>query len=92
MKVILPFLFLMMITCWAFSQRAVVSADKMNVFYVGIDNPFSIAVPGYNSNDLIVTCNKGSIKGSNSKYIYHIGFIGTVIIYMLQLKKRVCCF
>ena len=26
--------------------QAIVSADKMNVFYIGVDNPVSISVPG----------------------------------------------
>lgn len=30
-----------------FTGSAVISADKMNVLYVGLDNPISISVPGY---------------------------------------------
>ena len=48
---------------------AVVSADKMNVLYIGIDNPVSIAVPGVTSDKLKVTINNGTITGSNGKYI-----------------------
>lgn len=29
-----------------------VGADKMNVFYIGVDNPITVAVPGYNCADL----------------------------------------
>ena len=37
-------------------ERSVtVSADKMNVFYIGVDNPVSIAAAGVSSNDLKVS-------------------------------------
>lgn len=36
-----------------------VSADKMNVFYIGVDNPISIAAAGVSSNDI-------SVSGSGS--------------------------
>jgi gliding motility-associated protein GldM len=39
--------------------NSVVSADKMNVLYIGVDNPMSISVPGV-SNNLV----KSSIEGS----------------------------
>jgi hypothetical protein len=35
-------------------ERSVtVSADKMNVFYIGVDNPISVSAAGISSNDLI---------------------------------------
>lgn len=34
---------------------ATIAADKMNVFYMGIDNPFSVAAAGIPSNDMEVT-------------------------------------
>lgn len=36
-----------------------VSADKMNVFYIGVDNPISVAAAGVSSNDI-------SVSGSGS--------------------------
>jgi gliding motility-associated protein GldM len=48
---------------------AVVSANKMNVLYIGIENPLSIAVPGIESSKLKVTINNGVIKGSNGQYV-----------------------
>ncbi|MBR1769307.1 MAG: gliding motility protein GldM [Bacteroidales bacterium] len=41
-----------------------ISATKMNVFYIGVDNPVSVGAPGVNSKDLIV-----SIAGSNGATI-----------------------
>ncbi len=37
-------------------QRSVaVSLDKMNVFYIGVDNPISVSAAGVSSNDVKVT-------------------------------------
>ncbi|HXH19239.1 MAG TPA: GldM family protein [Chitinophagales bacterium] len=36
----------------------VVSPDKMNVFYIGVDNPVSISVPGFPADRIIATLNK----------------------------------
>lgn len=41
-----------------------ISATKMNVFYIGVDNPVSVGAPGINSKDLVV-----SISGSNGATI-----------------------
>ncbi len=48
---------------------AVVSADKMNVLYAGIDNPVSIAVQGITGDNIKVSISNGTITGSNGKYI-----------------------
>jgi gliding motility-associated protein GldM len=48
---------------------AVVSSDKMNVFYTGIDNPVTIALQGITSDKIKVSINNGTITGSNGKYI-----------------------
>lgn len=49
------------------------SPDKMNVFYVGVDNPISLAAAGISSNDLSVSITGGgaTIKpaGGKGKYI-----------------------
>ncbi|MGV3706855.1 MAG: gliding motility protein GldM [Arcticibacter sp.] len=47
---------------------AVVSPDKMNVFYIGVANPVSISAPGIPKEKLRVSMNGGSIKGSAGKY------------------------
>ncbi|PCJ83367.1 MAG: hypothetical protein COA57_11435 [Flavobacteriales bacterium] len=48
----------------------VVSPDKMNVLYKGIDNPVSVSVPGIPSENLSVSINGGNTirKTSNGKY------------------------
>lgn len=47
---------------------AVVSPDKMNVFYIGIPNPVSISAPGISKEQLRVSISGGSISGSEGKY------------------------
>jgi gliding motility-associated protein GldM len=47
---------------------AVVSADKMNVVYRGLDNPISVSLPGVSDNNLKVFASGGNLSGSNGKY------------------------
>lgn len=51
-------------------ERSVtVAADKMNVFYVGVENPVSISAAGIPSNEMIVEATGTSIvKNSNGKF------------------------
>ena len=47
---------------------AVVSPDKMNVFYMGVNNPVSVSAPGIAKEKLKVSVSGGSISGSNGNY------------------------
>ncbi len=47
---------------------AVVSPDKMNVFYKGVSNPVSVSAPGIAKEKLKVSISTGSISGSNGNY------------------------
>jgi len=49
---------------------ATVSADKMNVFYIGVDNPISVSVAGVSSNAVKVNCSGGgcNLNGGKGKY------------------------
>ncbi len=51
------------------SYVASVSADKMNVLYIGVDNPISIAVSGVPADKTSATMSNGTLTGSNGKYI-----------------------
>ncbi len=51
---------------------AVVSPDKMNVFYVGVPNPVSVSAPGIPKESLVVSMSGGSISGSNGKYTVNV--------------------
>ena len=54
---------------------AIVSADKMNVVYRGLDNPISISVPGVGNNNVNPTVSTGNVlkDQGNGKYILNPG-------------------
>ena len=45
-------------------RSVAVSADKMNVFYIGVDNPVTVSAAGVSSNDLKVTGSGFTLKKS----------------------------
>lgn len=49
-------------------NAAVISADKMNVVYRGVDNPMTISIPGIPDNKVTASAT-GLSRGSGSKYI-----------------------
>jgi hypothetical protein len=54
-----------------YGQGFAVSADKMNVAYVGVDNPLTIVVEGYSCSQVVVSCNNGELKKtSDCKYFF----------------------
>jgi gliding motility-associated protein GldM len=46
----------------------VVSPTEMNVFYLAVDNPVEISVPGYPANSIRASINNGRITGSGTRY------------------------
>lgn len=44
------------------TPTASVAADKMNIFYIGIDNPITVAMAGVPSEKVKVTCENAKIK------------------------------
>ncbi|HYK75462.1 MAG TPA: GldM family protein, partial [Daejeonella sp.] len=61
---------------------AVVSPDKMNVFYIGVPNPVSVSAPGIPKENLRVTMTGGSISGSNGKYTVTVNSIGEAKVHV----------
>jgi gliding motility-associated protein GldM len=59
---------------------AVVSPDKMNVLYIGVDNPLSISAPGTPADKIKVSMSGGSLSGSNGKYVARVSSPGTAKI------------
>ena len=47
---------------------AVVSPDKMNVLFIGVQNPVSVSAPGIPKEKLHVSISNGSLSGSAGKY------------------------
>lgn len=50
------------------SRSVAVSADKMNVFYIGVDNPLTVSASGVSSNDVRVSFSGVTGSGSGSKW------------------------
>lgn len=56
---------------------AVVSPDKMNVFYIGVNNPVSVSAPGIAPDKVNVTMTGGTISNSGGKYNVRVSTPGT---------------
>ena len=59
---------------------AVVSPKKMNVLYIGVDNPIEVSAPGIPKDKIRVSITGGSISGSNGNYTARVNAPGTVKI------------
>ncbi|MFD1769543.1 type IX secretion system motor protein PorM/GldM [Sphingobacterium suaedae] len=59
---------------------AVVSPDKMNVLYIGVNNPISVSAPGTPTDKIKVSMSGGSISGSGGKYNVKVQSPGTAKI------------
>ena len=68
MKKILLFI-LLIVTCFSASAQVVISADKMNVVYAGLENPISISIERIKNKRLVVWTQDSIIKGNDGKYI-----------------------
>lgn len=66
-----------------------VGADKMNVFYIGVDNPITVAVPGYKCSDLSARLvGEGQITGlGDCRHIVLVKQPGTVSIEIYAMEK-----
>ena len=64
-----------------------VSADKMNVLYLGVENPVTVAVSGIASSDLEVMIDNGEIKGENGKYLVLPAEAGEAVIKVTKGDK-----
>lgn len=56
---------------------AVVSPDKMNVLYIGVDNPLSVSAAGTPTDKVKVSMTGGSLSGSGGKYNARVSSPGT---------------
>lgn len=45
----------------SFQPAATISATAMNVLYIGLDNPISVAVPGFRAEDVVPSITSGSL-------------------------------
>jgi gliding motility-associated protein GldM len=61
-------------------SSAVVSADKMNVVYRGLDNPISVSLPGVGANNISVSATGGKLSKNGSGYMMRPGAANTAVI------------
>jgi gliding motility-associated protein GldM len=61
-------------------SSAVVSADKMNVVYRGLDNPISVSLPGVGANNISVSATGGKLSKNGSGYMMRPGAGNTAVI------------
>jgi hypothetical protein len=55
----------------AYSQ-VIVSNDKMNILYAGVDNPISLSLNGYDSKKLTLEADCGELENLNGNYSWRI--------------------
>jgi TonB-dependent SusC/RagA subfamily outer membrane receptor len=65
---------------------AAIALDKMNVLYIGVDNPITAAAPGVAPEDLVLTVTQGnaSITGKNGKYNVRVTTPGQITIGVMK--------
>lgn len=51
------------------APAAIISADKMNVFYAGIDNDVSVSVPGIPSSSIKASFTNATVRKTNSGWV-----------------------
>lgn len=69
--------------------KAVIACDQMNTLYRGLDNPISVAVPGYMSKEIEVKClGCKSFQGKNGRYILQPGVDNKIELQIYSLRKR----
>lgn len=65
----------------SFLPAATISATKMNVLYIGLDNPIEVSVPGVAPGDVTVSMSGGSLsRVGNGKYVAKVSTRGEAVI------------
>lgn len=59
---------------------ATISPTKMNVFYIGVDNPVEVSAAGVRGQDLSVSISNGSISGNGGQYTVRVSSQGKATI------------
>lgn len=64
-----------------------VAADKMNVFYIGVDNPVTIAAAGVKTADMKASITGGTMSGSGSSRVVKVTKPGKAVITVRDAAK-----
>lgn len=57
---------------YSFGQKIAVAAERLNILYVGVDNPLAIAAENTPFDSLLVKATRGDVVKIDDKYIYRI--------------------
>jgi gliding motility-associated protein GldM len=60
------------------ASQLVVSPTKMNVFYIGVDNPVDVSVPGIDPSRIQARISSGSIRRKGNSYVVRVKKVGKV--------------
>lgn len=70
-----------------FNGASTVSADNMNIMYVGLENPVSISISGVPTDRIVASITNGTLqKVGNNKYIARVNRKGEVYITVSERK------
>ncbi len=61
-------------------RSGTISASKMNVFYIGVDNPVEVAIAGVNSNNISVNMSGGTISRAGGAWSARVSKPGTATV------------
>jgi len=50
------------------AQKCAISVDKMNIFYIGVDNPITITVENTSNKSIVVKSTNGTVTDENGHY------------------------
>lgn len=62
---------------------------RMNVLYIGVDNPIKIAASGYAASDLFVSIDNGTISGKNGEYVIRPKEQGSAVVTVSSNGKEI---
>jgi hypothetical protein len=71
------------------STVGAIAPTRMNVFYLGVDNPLEISISGQKSEELEVTTDNGKIEGSNGSYTIRPVKTGRAVVTVFAKGKKV---
>lgn len=66
----------------------VISTLKMNVLYIGVENPIAVSVPGFMQDQINVKMENGTVTGQNGNYNIKVSTFGTVPLQIFVKLKN----
>lgn len=67
---------------------ASVSPDKMNVFYIAVDNPITVSAPGFPKDKISAAITEGSLSGGKGAYMVRVTKVGKVMVSVLAEEGK----